>query len=487
MLPARAPSRVSGRDLAALTVGALGLLLTFAAPDRRLDLRVLGVAATFGGMFWAPGAGPFLTAAALPFFFFDHPLVGPLSVTAPGLAVVLAWAAALVRLAVDAARHRASWLRLPATGYDAPLALFLLSALLSLLVTEYLLLSVRQLRADILEPVLFFGLLAALRERQATRWAVAGFLLAATVTSAAAIGQVLLLRGGTHAEGVLRAQAWYPSPNHLALMLGRAFPFFVALIVAAPAGSRAPGRAARALGAVGAAVVGLGILLTFSLGGWIGTAAALAATVVVSGRRRLALGLAALAVVILATTSGLALAHRLPQRLDPARQTSGFRIDLWQSSVAMGKDHPILGVGLDNFVYLYQQVYLLPGAAAQADLSHPHNWILNFWLQLGILGLAAFLWLQARFWRALWRGSTSNAPPWLVAGAAGSMADMLVHGFVDNSYFLVDLAFIFWLLLAIVRPGRVAAEGETAVNDPLVAPAGRPTASAGPLSARARQ
>ena len=28
---------------------------------------------------------------------------------------------------------------------------------------------------------------------------------------------------------------------------------------------------------------------------------------------------------------------------------------------------------------------------------------------------------------------------------------MLVHGFIDNSYFLVDLAFLFWLSLALVE------------------------------------
>jgi hypothetical protein len=39
---------------------------------------------------------------------------------------------------------------------------------------------------------------------------------------------------------------------------------------------------------------------------------------------------------------------------------------------------------------------------------------------------------------------------WLVAGALGSMADLLVHGLIDNSYFLVDLAFLFWMALALV-------------------------------------
>ena len=37
-----------------------------------------------------------------------------------------------------------------------------------------------------------------------------------------------------------------------------------------------------------------------------------------------------------------------------------------------------------------------------------------------------------------------------MAGSLGAMADLLVHGFIDNSYFLVDLAFVFWLCLVLV-------------------------------------
>jgi hypothetical protein len=34
------------------------------------------------------------------------------------------------------------------------------------------------------------------------------------------------------------------------------------------------------------------------------------------------------------------------------------------------------------------------------------------------------------------------------------MADLLVHGAIDNSYFLVDLAFVFWMTLAVVDGGQ---------------------------------
>jgi hypothetical protein len=57
-----------------------------------------------------------------------------------------------------------------------------------------------------------------------------------------------------------------------------------------------------------------------------------------------------------------------------------------------------------------------------------------------------------RFWRQARRALERQKRPqtrWLVAGALGSVADLLVHGSIDNSYFLVDLAFLFWLSLAL--------------------------------------
>jgi O-antigen ligase len=143
--------------------------------------------------------------------------------------------------------------------------------------------------------------------------------------------------------------------------------------------------------------------------------------------------------------SGAAIAGALPERLNPLRQTGGFRIDLWVSSLQMIRDHPLLGVGLDNFVYLYQQVYLREGAAAEPNLSHPHNWVLHMWLELGLVGLIAFVWLLVTFARQI-----RNTRGWVVAGATGAVVDMLIHGLIDNSYFLVDLAFVFWLCLALV-------------------------------------
>jgi O-antigen ligase len=414
-------------DWRAVALAAGGMLLVFAAPGHRVDLLVIGLAAALGGIVWSPLAGPLLIGATLPVFFYTRTIAGPLSVTPPGLALILAWVAVLAR-----GREKRLALAWPRTAYDRPLALLLVAALLSLTVTQYPLLSVRELRALFLEPVLFFWLLYVLRGSAV--WALAGFLSAASLTALAAVAQGPLGMGGTQAEGVLRVQAWYPSANHLALMLGRAWPFLIAGALSYKRWLWVP-----------ALVVGLGLLLTFSTGGWLGGLIGALVVMACLAPRALVVRLGGVASLGLVVVSALAVIGVLPERLNPLRQTGGFRLDLWQSSLEMVRDHPLFGVGLDNFAYLYQQIYLREGAAAEPNLSHPHNWILNFWLSLGILGLVAVAWLLVRFWQE----ARSSITRWMVAGAVGAIADMLVHGFIDNSYFLVDLAFVFWLCLAL--------------------------------------
>jgi O-antigen ligase len=131
-------------------------------------------------------------------------------------------------------------------------------------------------------------------------------------------------------------------------------------------------------------------------------------------------------------------------------------------------DHPLLGVGPDNFLHYYAprrapgapwynncqpgEGYIEPGAIDEPCLSHPHNEILDFWLSTGILGLLSFIWLEVIFWRVSLRGWARwrvrrEAP--LALGAMAAMLAALVHGLVDNSYFLIDLSLIFWYLVAL--------------------------------------
>ena len=156
-------------------------------------------------------------------------------------------------------------------------------------------------------------------------------------------------------------------------------------------------------------------------------------------------------VVIILALIPLSQTARFRTTLDFSEGSTGFfRLKLWQASLAMLQDHWPLGVGLDNFLYQYRTRYILPEAWQEPNLSHPHNLILDFGTRLGLGGIALMVWLQVAFWRSAWRLYRSRPEP-LVLGLMGSMVVFVSHGLLDNSYFLVDLAFAFFLTVGLVQ------------------------------------
>jgi O-antigen ligase len=115
-------------------------------------------------------------------------------------------------------------------------------------------------------------------------------------------------------------------------------------------------------------------------------------------------------------------------------------------------DHPWLGVGPGNFQAAYRTRYILPQAWSEPNLHHAHNVMLDLWARVGVPGLAAWIALQAGFWRALLQrpataeGRRQRA---LRIGLLGSMAAVLAHGLVDTPIFYTDLAMITALMVAL--------------------------------------
>ena len=195
-------------------------------------------------------------------------------------------------------------------------------------------------------------------------------------------------------------------------------------------------------------------------------------------------GLAALALVVLARLG----VERVIGQATLGGTTAISRRLIWTAALAMVRDHPILGIGLDNFLYRYQLEYMLPEAWAEPNISHPHNWLLQFWLELGLPGLLALVGLLATFFwctvHLLRRGAGDSdgrltrprcfrSP--LIVGALASVAGWLVHGAVDNSYFLVDQAYLFWWQLAIVEiAARGALDAEATDENPAASSDSRP-------------
>ena len=287
-------------------------------------------------------------------------------------------------------------------------------------------------------------------------WSVVdAFLLGTTLMALYAIYQFFFTDQAITAEGVHRALGVYGSPNNLALLLDRAAPILIALVTMprmTSAGERKSPERRMLYGLALIPVLGA-LVLTFSRGALLlGLPAAILFVGIVRGGRALwaALGLLVLGGVALLPLCGT---QRFRAMLDTSAGTGFFRLRLWQSAWNMLRDHPWLGVGLDNFLYQYRTRYILPDAWQEPDLSHPHNIVLDFGTRLGIGGIAVLLWLQIAFWRIAWRLYRRLPEGGVRALALGLMASMvatLAHGLVDNAFFLVDLGLIFFLTLGVV-------------------------------------
>ena len=308
----------------------------------------------------------------------------------------------------------------------------------------------RDFRVVVLESALFYGLLRVARLDATQRWRVVdAWLLGALAVSLIGLAQFAITGNVITAEGVRRVRGVYGSPNNLALFLERALPMLTAGILW-PAG-----RWRRRLYALASLPVLVCLVLTFSRGALLLAVPAAALLLgALRGRRALAMTVALLAVAVLILLP-VVRTERFASLLDTRSGTTFFRFQLWRATLNLIGEHPLTGVGLDNFLYQYRTRYVLPAAWQELDLSHPHNLVLDFWVRLGVLGVVVLAWLEIAFFRrglAFYRSATCPRIRGLAVGLMASMVTTLAHGLIDQGFFLVDLAFVFMLTLGLLSP-----------------------------------
>ena len=238
-------------------------------------------------------------------------------------------------------------------------------------------------------------------------------------------------------------------------------------------------------------LMAVGLALTGSRGAEVGAAVGLLLVLLAHPRtRRVALGIVLLGVVVALWQSSALLRAALV-----GHGGSGeVRLLLWQSALHMIRDHPLLGIGPDQFLYYYDPAYTahpywipriggrLTPAAFQPGLAHPHNLILDLWLSGGALGLAGFTLVVGWLAWSCWREWLTNHREWggrwtartaLVVGAAGGVLAGLAHGMVDSAYFLPDLALLFWWAVAVVILTRTQTAAPVSSSEKLTGAARR--------------
>lgn len=331
---------------------------------------------------------------------------------------------------------------------------FALVATLSLFFSARLDVALSEWRVVIIEPVLFYLLLRALRLRDSEMWVVLDAFVISGVAVAVyglwqyATGQNLITAEG----GLLRLRSIYGSPNNVGLYLDRLLPLLMAMWLL---GTRAIHGRRRLMYGLAIFPVALALALTFSKGAlFLGIPASLLLVFWIWQRRAGRRTWPWMLGVGLAGVVGVTIASQIPAlaaRLDLFGETGFFRINLWRAAVSMFTDHPWFGVGLDNFLYAYRGRYILDAAWQEPNLNHPHNIFLDFATRLGLFGLIAGGWLIWETARSYMRNLKSTDAEWfpVAAGFSGALVAMIAHGLVDHSLFLIDLAYVFFLLVGV--------------------------------------
>lgn len=137
------------------------------------------------------------------------------------------------------------------------------------------------------------------------------------------------------------------------------------------------------------------------------------------------------------------------------------RIDIWQRAIFMIQDFPFTGIGMGSFTQVANLLYPF-SAAAPSTIDHAHNLFLQVGVDLGIMGLIAwlaiFLGVIASAWSLYRRGmpQRNRFAAGLGAGLFCSQIALAVHGLTDAvTWGMVRPAPLVWALWGIAVAAHV--------------------------------
>jgi O-antigen ligase len=189
-------------------------------------------------------------------------------------------------------------------------------------------------------------------------------------------------------------------------------------------------------------VGGAGLFLSLSRGAWLGLVIAAGVYVLLSANKKMIIGFLAAGILlagVVAAVPNLRYRVLLPFM---GEKSAVARISLWNTGWQEISDNPILGKGVNGFSDNWDKYN------KDKNLEHynfPHNIFLNFWVDLGLLGL---LGMMIIFATTIWQG-IKNRRSTLALGALLFVVAVIFHGLIDIPYLKNDLALVFWMMLAV--------------------------------------
>ena len=146
------------------------------------------------------------------------------------------------------------------------------------------------------------------------------------------------------------------------------------------------------------------------------------------------------------------LVERMQTAFLVADTSSEMRIAMWESTVQMIMDHPLLGIGWGAYwiVYPFYDTYIVDGSVT---LVHAHNIYLNYWAEIGLVGGTAFLWYFFKTMGAALfnkRILPDKLMEGLLLGLGLSLISVALNGLTDDVLFNIPSSMLLWMLCGLV-------------------------------------
>jgi O-antigen ligase len=177
-------------------------------------------------------------------------------------------------------------------------------------------------------------------------------------------------------------------------------------------------------------VIGAGLVLSFTRGVWIGSAAAFMSIALTLPRKVLAAVLVPVAVVALIAAGPIV--HRISMSFQGNFMPDENRVALLQAGVGMVHDHPFFGVGPERVQKEFDQYYAGPIDKSKLYTGHMENNFMQIAAERGLITLAAFIWLMVELFRGAFR---LRRDPDKMVRAAGLSSLAVLVGFLVAGLF----------------------------------------------------
>ena len=248
------------------------------------------------------------------------------------------------------------------------------------------------------------------------------------------------------AIGLIRATASFPNPNILGIYLTAITPLIIGMTL-----FYYKGRAKLFLFFV-SSLASIGVFLTLSRGAGLGLfLGVLFLSLVRKNRRIIVILIAILLVYPFVMPRNIKSWARQVNYNPVVFMLNPDRISMYRNALNMIEHHPLIGVGVNTFCknYLYYKLPE-PDDARTADHIYAHNNFLHMAGDIGLLGLAVFIWLLFNLFRQatrIYRNMADGYCKVVSLSITACLIAFLINGLTETSLYYARVAMIFWYLV----------------------------------------